>query len=130
MLRLDHRPGVAGQQARDPGSHDRGGLDRRRQLAQNQLVQLHALAGLVDVDANEAPGGVVVQHHALGNLAALDARLVRKVDVERVGVGEVTEFHGLNPRPGKAFRIVTLSAKVITRKQAHDSFSLRGMTTF
>ena len=105
VVPCDQHPGNPGTETASPSSE-----------AQHQLVHLYALAGLVNVDAHEAPRGVVVQYDTFGDLAALDAWLFRKVDIERVCVGEVTEFHGLNPRSGTAFRMATLSASVITRK--------------
>ena len=57
---------------------------------------------LVDVDPDQIAVRVVIENDALGDLAAIDTRALRKVDVQRVSVAMVAELHGLNPRSGKA----------------------------
>src|SRR5438552_12401371 len=54
--------------------------------------------------------GVLVQIPGLGNLSG------PKLDVERVGVLEVADFHGLNVRSKKALCTVSPSGNSITRK--------------
>lgn len=51
------------------------------QLVEDQMIKLDLGAGVVDVDANELAVGVVVQHHAFRDLAALNARFLGEIDV-------------------------------------------------
>ena len=45
---------------------------------------------------------IVVEHHALGDFAAFDARGLGQIDIERVGLGMVVDLHGVKPRSGHA----------------------------
>lgn len=77
-------------------------LNRARQLAENELFELHLGAGIVDIDADQVPIGIVVQHDAFRNLATLNTRPLREIDVKRISFRVVVELHGLNRRSGKA----------------------------
>jgi len=52
-----------------------------RQVAENDLADFEFRAGVVDIDADEVARCVVVENYAIGNLAALDAVFVGKIDV-------------------------------------------------
>ena len=83
-------------------------LNLARQLAEKDLLQLDLVAGVVNVDAHEPSIRIVIQDNALRNLAALDARAVAQLDVQRVCIGVVVELQGWKPRPGKALWIVII----------------------
>ena len=91
------------------------GLDGARQLAEQHAREIDLVPGVVDVDADDAALGVVVHNDSLGDLAAIDTWPLGKLDVERVGVGVVVEFHGRNPRSANALWIVIKSSSVTTR---------------
>ena len=78
------------------------GFDSGRELAHDQRLQLNFGAGVIDVDADEVPVLVVVEHDAVRDLPALDTRLLGQVDVQRIGVRMIVDLHGLNRRSGKA----------------------------
>jgi hypothetical protein len=65
------------------------GLYLGRKLVQDQLLKLDLFARVFDIDANEVPIGIIVQHNPLGNFAALNARLFREVDIQGIRVGVV-----------------------------------------
>jgi len=114
------RPGSAG--ARSFGL--RSGcfrLNLARQLAEKDLLQLDLVAGVVNVDAHEPSIRVVIEDNALRNLAALNARAVAQLDVQRVGIGVIIELLGWNPRSGKALWVVILSSSVTTRRYRPSS---------
>src|SRR5882724_2699466 len=91
-------------------------LDLSGKPAQDQLLELNFLARVVDVDPNQISLRIVVEHHAFGNFSALDARPFGQIDIKRVGLRMVIQFHGLNRRSGKALWMVTLSSSVTTLK--------------
>src|SRR5436190_18409123 len=68
-------------------------FNRCRDLADDKPVKVDLGAGVIDVDADQLAGGVVVQHHAFGDLSTVRARLLRQVDVQRAGVGKVIGLH-------------------------------------
>src|ERR1051325_8664500 len=68
------------------------------QLIENQLLQLHFLARIVDVDSYEIAVGVVVENDPVGNFAALGAGPLGEIDVKRIGVGMIVELHGCATR--------------------------------
>jgi len=51
---------------------------------------------VVDVEADQIAFGIVVQDYAFRDFPTLDTRLFREVDVQRVRLGMVVEFQGLN----------------------------------
>src|SRR6266511_2759641 len=67
------------------------------------------------------PSGVVVQDDTIRDFSALNARSLRQIDIQRVGVGEVVDLHGLNRLSRNALWIVSLSASVMTRRNLPSS---------
>jgi hypothetical protein len=53
---------------------------------------------VIDVNSGKISLGVVVKYDPCGNLPALDARFLREVDVERIGIWKIVELDGRNPR--------------------------------
>src|SRR5450759_1656754 len=92
------------------------GRDLRWQLVDKQVLELNFSARVIDIDSDEVPVRIVVEHDPFGNLPAFHTRLLRKVDIQRIRRGVVIQLHGLNPLSGKALWIVTLSCSVTTRK--------------
>jgi len=45
-------------------------------FAQSKLFKLNLIAGIIDIDADQTPLGIIIQHHTLGNLTAHGARLL------------------------------------------------------
>jgi hypothetical protein len=88
-------------------------------------VEVNCGAGVVDVDANEIAMRIVIKHHPLGDLPALDAGLLRQIDVEGIRIRIVVQFHGLNRRSGKALWTVTLSWSVTILKNRPSNSSYR-----
>ncbi len=89
----------------------------------DELAQIQLAAGMVDVDSDQVALAVVIQNNAFRNLLALDARPVREIDVKRIGVWKIIQFHGRNLRSRNALCIVSLSERVITRKKRPSSSS-------
>src|SRR5882672_8723747 len=87
-----------------------------RKLAQNEAPQINSATCVVNIYSDQIALRIVVEHDALRDFSTVDARPLREVDVQRVRIGEVVEFHGLKPRSGKALCIVTLSLRVTTLK--------------
>jgi len=73
-VKTRRRPAVRAAGPRD--RLRRRGLHRRRETAQHELLKLDALARLVDVDADELAGRVVVEDDPFRDLPALDTRLL------------------------------------------------------
>ncbi len=84
----------------DTSAGDR--LNLGRQAAQHESVQLDLGARIVDVDTDQVPSRVIIQDHAFRHLPALDARVFGEIDVERVSIGVIIDFHERNPRSRKA----------------------------
>ena len=84
--------------------------DGARKLAKDELLELHIVAGVIDVD--ETTTSIVIELHALKDFPGLYARLSQRdlCHVERVSFGVVVQLHGLNRRSGKALWMVTLSS--------------------
>ena len=61
----------------------------------DELAQIQLAAGMVDVDSDQVALAVVIQNNAFRNLLALDARPVRKIDVERICVWKIIETRSL-----------------------------------
>jgi hypothetical protein len=57
-------------------------LDDRWKSIKSQLLEVNFLAGIVDVDAHQITSDIVIQDDAFRDLSAIDARLLRKVDIE------------------------------------------------
>jgi DNA repair protein RadC len=57
------------------------GADGARELAEDELFELHFGTGIVDIDADETAAGIVVELHTLRDLPSLDARFFGKVDI-------------------------------------------------
>ena len=83
---------------------------------ENEPLQLDFAACIINVDADKTPTGVVVEDDAFGDFSALDARVLREIDVEGVSLGIIGQLHGLNPRSRNALWMVTLSSSVTTRR--------------
>ena len=66
---------------------------RERQVAEGYFADVEVGAGVVDIEADEVAGLVVIEDNAFGNLAALDAGFVRKVDVERICFWIIIDLH-------------------------------------
>ena len=62
------------------------------QLAERQFVKRYLVAGIVDINSNQVPTGIVIQHNTLGYLPAVYTRPLKEVDVERVRVGMVRQL--------------------------------------
>ena len=90
------------------GRSGRFRFDLARQLAEKDFLQFDLVARVIHIDAHEPPLGVVVQHDAFRDFPAISARAVAQFDVQRVRIGVVVEFDGLNLRSGKALWIVIL----------------------
>lgn len=56
-------------------------FDLARDATQFELPELHLATRIVDVDADEVPLGIVVEHDPVGDLATLDARVPGEVDI-------------------------------------------------
>src|SRR4030066_114091 len=69
----------------------------RGEFAQDQFLELNLLAGIINVNADQVTLGVVIEYDAFGNLAAIRAGFFSQIDVERIGIRVVFQFHGLNP---------------------------------
>ena len=48
---------------------------------------------MIDVDADEIPFGVVIQHNAFGNFNALGARFYREIDIKRVSMAIFLKYY-------------------------------------
>jgi hypothetical protein len=90
-------------------------------VTSSRRIQL--AAGMVDVDPDQIAFGVVIQNHAFGDFLALHARSLREIDVKRIGIWKIIEFHGLNLRSKNALCMVSLSERVMTRKKRPPSSS-------
>lgn len=65
-----------------------------RQSAHDERLQVDFLARVVDVDSDQVARSIVVQHDAFGDFATLDARALRKIDIERIRLGVIVKLHG------------------------------------
>src|SRR5205814_8313478 len=72
---------------------------------------------MIDIDADQIAFGVVIQNHAFRDFLALHARSLREIDVKRIGIWKIVQFHGRNLRSRNALCIVILSESVTTRKK-------------
>jgi hypothetical protein len=120
--RQDAEPGVLSRRERVPhrlGSAaglGRFGFNRAWQLAEQHPLKVDLVPGVVDIDPDNSALGVIVDDNAFRDFPAVYARPLGKLDVQRVGVGVVVEFHGRNPRSGNALWTVILSSSVTTRR--------------
>jgi hypothetical protein len=88
-----------------PGAFSSGNsLDFAGQIAELQDPHVDFGARIVDVDSHKISASVIVDEDAFGNFSTLDAHLFRELDVQRVCVGKIVEFHGRNLRSGNALR--------------------------
>jgi len=85
-------------------------------VACDQFAQIELATGVIDVDSDQVAVAVVIQNNAFRNFAALHARSLREVDVKRVCVWKIIQFHGRNLRSKNALCMVSLSESVTTRK--------------
>src|SRR2546423_10033591 len=69
-------------------------FDGAGHLTQNEPIELHLSARIVDIDPNEIAKCVIVEHDAFRDFLTIDTRLLRQIYVQRVGIGEVIESHG------------------------------------
>ena len=53
------------------------------QLGYRQVVEVHTLAGVLQIDADECAVVVEVQHHAVLDFIRFDGRTVSQMNVER-----------------------------------------------
>src|SRR5258705_9272938 len=75
-------------------------FDFARKLAQNEAPQIDSAACVVNINSDQIALRIVVEHDALRDFPTVDARPLREVNVQRVRIGEVVEFHGsMLPRP-------------------------------
>ena len=93
-------------------------------MVRNQFAQIELATGVIDVDSDQVALAVVIQNNAFRNFAALDTRSLREIDLKRIRIWEVIQFHGRNLRSRNALRIVSLSERVITRKKRTSSSSI------
>ena len=56
-------------------------LQGKWQLAEGQFFEGDLLTGVIDINAYDVAGCVIIQHHPFGNFPALDAGCLRKVNV-------------------------------------------------
>jgi len=85
----------------------RQGFDCSWHLADRETLQLNLLTGVVDVDTDQIAGRIVIEHHAVGHLSALDTRGLGQIDVKGVGLRMEgndtqdlpTEFRDFGPEP-------------------------------
>ena len=89
-------------------------LRRQRKLARDQFPQVELAAGVINVDSGQISFRIVVQDDPCRDFAAFDTRFLREVDVERIGLWKIIEFHGRNPRSRNALWMVSLSESVTT----------------
>jgi hypothetical protein len=47
-------------------------LDFRGHVAQHEAFHLHLATRVVDVDTDQTPGSVIVQHHAAGDFTTVE----------------------------------------------------------
>src|SRR5207245_11669099 len=80
-------------------------------------AQIELAAGVIDVDPDQVAFAVVIQNNAFRNLLALNARSVREIDVKRIGIWKIIQFHGRNLRSKNALCMVSLPESVTTRKK-------------
>src|SRR5438270_13829460 len=61
-------------------------------VASDEFPQIEFSAGVIDIDSGQIAFGVVIQNDTYGNFLALNARLLRKIDVKRIGLGKIIHF--------------------------------------
>ncbi len=62
----------------------------------------------VNIDSGQIAFGVVIQDDSLRNFAALNARSLREIDEERVGIWKIIQLHGSN-RPRYSVETITVA---------------------
>ena len=72
------------------------------ETAEDDFVHRELCTGVIDVDADEAAGLIVVEHNAFGNLAAFRAWFVRQIDIERICFRIIIDLHSLKLLSGNA----------------------------
>src|SRR5206468_7893542 len=92
-------------------------------VARDKFPQIELATGMIDVDSDQVAFAVVIQNDAFRDLLAFDARPVRKIDVERICIWKIIQFHGRNLRSKNALCMVSLSESVTTRKKRPSSSS-------
>jgi hypothetical protein len=106
------------------------GFDRCRDPTDDKPLEIDFAAGVVDVATNQLSRFIAIEDHPLGDLAALNARLLRQVDVERIRLGMIVDFHGLNRLSKNTLWIVTLSARVTTRRYLFPSSGTKAQNRY
>src|SRR5262252_4080831 len=89
----------------------------QRDMVCDKLAQIQLAAGMVDVDPDQVTLAVIVQNDTFRDFLAFNARLVRKIDIQRIGIWKIVQFHGRNLRSTNALCMVSLSESVTTRKK-------------
>src|SRR5678816_3363571 len=85
-------------------------LDLTLHPGENESLELHFPARVVDIDTDQVPFGIIIEHDAFRDLTTLNARMLGEIDVQRIGVGIVGQLHGRNPRSGNAVSYTHLRA--------------------
>lgn len=86
-------------------------------MTRDKFPEIQFSTRVVDINSGQIAFGIVIQNNARGNFLALHARLLGKIDVKRIGLRKIIQFHGWKRRSKNALCIVTLSESVTTRKK-------------
>ena len=73
-----------------------------RQPSQDDFSDVGFCAGMVNVDSDDITQFVVIQHDPYLHLTAVDTRLARKINIERICFRVIIDFHGLKFLSGNA----------------------------
>src|SRR5437867_4447761 len=87
-----------------------------RDLFIREFGNARALGSVFDGDGADVALGVDIQHRVFIKITSLSNGLVPKFDVQSVGVGEIPNLHGLNPRSKNALWTVSPSESSTTRR--------------
>ena len=80
------------------------------------MIEVDLVAVVVYVDPRDMAVRIVIQNNSLLDFTAVRAGPGRQIDVERIGVLVVIQFHFLNLLSGKALCIVVLSSRMTPRR--------------
>ena len=88
----------------------------RRDSLQGEMTDIRASAGVLACDGQHVAFGVHIDRRVFVEIPRLDNPRVSELDVERIRVLEVANFHGLKPRSKKALCTVSPSGSTTTLK--------------
>ena len=120
------------QAVTDGGIVIRPGVEpvKRLQLCGNLLVRemwrTSAPRGMLDCNGADVSLAIYIKNRVFIKVSGLDNRSIQKLNEQGIGVGEVTNFHGVNLLSKKALCSVSPSGKIITRR---NRFSISGTCT-